>query len=64
MSALRPRALLLGCLIGLTGCASQTPLPAAPPAPAPKGEIKGTATQHTAQSLQAALDHAWVSLPA
>lgn len=64
MSALRPRALLLGCLIGLTGCASQTPLPAASPAPAPKGEIKGTATQHTAQSLQAALDHAWVSLPA
>lgn len=64
MSAIYPRALLACCVIGLAGCATPTtPPPAAAPA-VPQGQIKGSATQHTAQSLQAALEQAWVSWPA
>lgn len=64
MSALRTTSLVAACLLGLAGCASQ---PAATPSPAPavpQGAIKGTVTQHTPQSLQAAISKAWVSLPA
>lgn len=57
-------ALLVASSLTLWGCASQ-PTAQAPTASAvPQGEIKGTATQHTATSMQAALHQAWVSLPA
>lgn len=55
-------ALLAASALALTACATQTP---AQPQPAvPQGKITGSVTQHTPQSLQAAIDQAWVSLPA
>lgn len=53
-------ALLAAGAMVMAGCA--TPTPPAQPA-APKGEITGSVKQHTPQSLQAAIQQAWVSLP-
>lgn len=51
----------------LSGCAHQAitaPTPVAAPAPAPQGELKGTAWLHSAESLRAAVQHGRLVLPA
>lgn len=56
--------LLAASTLALAACAtSSMPAPQAAPA-LPKGEITGSVKQHSAQSLQAAIQQAWVSLPA
>ena len=55
--------------LALTACASGPQAPgdvaaSAPKADVPTGSTKGNATVHSAQSLKAAVDNAWVSLPA
>ncbi len=54
--------------LALTACASgpqaSSKAQAAPKPAVPVGSVKGTGTVHTSQSLKAAVDHAWVSLPA
>lgn len=54
-------ALAISCGI-LLGCSSPTSTPPVAKT-TPKGEIKGTVTQHSQQSLEAAISQAWVSLP-
>jgi hypothetical protein len=64
-------ALLVGSVTQLLACAQMPPAAQAPQAPqapqptnAPIGEIKGTATQHTAASAIGVMQRAAVVLPA
>lgn len=57
-------ALLAAGSLALAGCASQPTAQGPVTTAVPQGAIKGTATHHTPESLQAAIDQAWVSLPA
>lgn len=66
MTHFRFTALVGGCLLALSACTttSSTSTTHAPVQAVPQGAIQGSASQHTAASLQAAVLNAWVSLPA